>query len=101
MLLLFSITVLTWVPFRMQLPVALAYWQHLFTWTDFIIPDKRLILVLALAMIVEVLLYLSQGEVKMLGWPRLAQATLLAVAILAIFMATRADTGAPFIYQGF
>ncbi len=101
MLLVFSITVLTWVPFRMQLPVALAYWQHLFTWTDFIIPDKRLILVLALAMIVEVLLYLSQGEVKMLGWPRLAQATLLAVAILAIFMATRADTGAPFIYQGF
>jgi hypothetical protein len=36
-----------------------------------------------------------------LRWPRLAQATLLALAILAVFLMSQANTGAPFVYQGF
>jgi len=36
-----------------------------------------------------------------LRWPRVAQATLLALAMLALFLVSQADTGAPFVYQGF
>jgi hypothetical protein len=36
-----------------------------------------------------------------LRWPRLAQATLLALAILAVFLMSQANTGTPFVYQGF
>ncbi|MEW5871687.1 MAG: hypothetical protein AB1894_20630 [Chloroflexota bacterium] len=43
----------------------------------------------------------ARDELVFLRWPRLAQAALLALALLAIFLATRADVGQPFIYQEF
>jgi len=45
----------------------------------------------------------SRGEDErvFLSWPMPAKAAVFALAILAIVIATRADVGAPFIYQAF
>jgi hypothetical protein len=63
--------------------------------------DYRLLLFVLPSVAIDWLQVRSQDELPFLRWPRLAQATLLAVAALAIFLITRANTVAPFVYQEF
>ena len=97
----FLLAILVWVPFRMDLPVALAFWGRLFSWTKLVFHETRIMIIVAFALGLDVVQYFKRDELVFLHWPRLARATLLALAVLAVFLVTRADTGASFVYQGF
>jgi alginate O-acetyltransferase complex protein AlgI len=102
--LVFFFTLLAWVPFRMELPVAVDFWRGLTHITNFAFRYRRIVLtvpLLLLALAIDWFEYRSQDETVYLRWPRLAQATLLAVAIFFILIISQADYEEPFVYQGF
>lgn len=103
MALVFLLTLLAWVPFHpgVGLQATFAYWRALFTWTGWGNPDLRVILIVIPALIVDLIQHRARNETVFLRWPRLAQASLLAVATLAILLAVQGDVGVPFVYQGF
>jgi len=45
--------------------------------------------------------YRHKDELIFLKWPRWVQAALLALVTLGLFLASFADSAAPFVYQGF
>jgi alginate O-acetyltransferase complex protein AlgI len=101
MLLVFALTVLSWMFFRMQVPQAAAYILGLFRWTGAFALDARLVLLLVPALLLDLVQY-RQGELAFLRWPRLAQSTALALAILALALVLRARMALPpFVYQAF
>ena len=121
-LLTFSLAVLAWVPFRMELPVALQYWQGLIKWTmpDFKglglaiigwnplwswsplgLPNPLLIVMLILAIALDAQQHRAGSEEWLLNWPRWAQVLLVFALLLVALLAFFADTTAPFVYQGF
>ncbi len=100
--LVFVLVMLAWVPFRISdMSITLNYWQTMIAPTSHQIPPARILIVLIPALWVDWVQYRRSDELVFLRWPRLAQATLLALAILAVFLMSQADTGAPFVYQGF
>jgi D-alanyl-lipoteichoic acid acyltransferase DltB (MBOAT superfamily) len=121
-LLTFSLATLAWVPFRMEVPVALQYWNGLLRWTvpDFEalhfaiirwiplwswsplgLPNPLLILVLAAAITLDAFQNHAGSEEWLLHWPRWAQILVVVVLLLAALLAFFADTSTPFVYQGF
>lgn len=121
-LLTFSLATLAWVPFRMEVPVALQYWYGMLRWTmpDFKalvlgligwsplwnwsmlgLPNPLLFLVLAVAITLDVFQHRAAGEEWLLNWPRWAQVLLVITLLLVALLAFFADTSAPFVYQGF
>lgn len=100
----FLLVLLAWVPFRMELPVALEYWAGMFSLTYQAI-SFRLVLVLipllaAVAALDGIQLH-YRDETAFLRWPRWAQAGLLAVSVFLILLLNPGDQGNPFVYQGF
>jgi D-alanyl-lipoteichoic acid acyltransferase DltB (MBOAT superfamily) len=118
----FVLAALAWLPFRMTLPAAWAYLTGLFhwsmpkfaalaqtlsgsklisDWSGFQLPNPILLIVLAGAVVFDLLQNKGKDEEFVLRWSRLAQVlfvlVLLGVALLAFF----SDTTAPFVYQAF
>lgn len=102
MLVVVTLVVLAWVPFGApDVPHALAYWQGMLNFSDLRRPTVRVLVAILPALWLDWVQYRRNDELVFLRWPRLAQAALLALAILAIFLATQIDTSPPFVYQGF
>ena len=104
MAVVFLLVLLAWVPFRMELPVALDYWRGMFDWTYPVIRFRRILLCLpflALVVALDWVQYRYQDEAPFLRWPRLVQASLLAVSMFLIAIITQTDYEEPFVYQGF
>jgi len=102
MLFVVTLVVLAWVPFRApDVPRALDYWQGMLDFSDLRRPTVRVFVVILPALWLDWVQYRRGDELVFLRWPRLAQAALLALAILALFLTSQVDTGAPFVYQGF
>lgn len=104
MIVVFILVTLAWVPFRLEIPLALDFWQALFTWTGFTIRYRRIFLAipfLLLIILLDWLQYRAEDELVFLRWPRPAQAMLLALAMLLFLILIQADEGEPFIYQAF
>ena len=103
--LIFTLVILAWVPFRMELPEAVEFWRGLLNWSSFAIRYRRLFLVVPLiigAIGLDWIQYHYRDEVIYLRWPRLAQAFCLAVVLLLLFISTGGEgVGEPFVYQGF
>ena len=87
--------------FLFPVPTAIAYARGILSLDPLSPMDYRLLLFVLPSVAIDWLQVRSQDELPFLRWPRLAQATLLAVAALAIFLITRANTVAPFVYQEF
>ena len=121
-LITFVLASLAWVPFRMEVPVALQYWYGLLRWTmpDFNtlilgmigwsplwnwsmlgLPNPLLILVLAVAITLDTCQHRAGSEDWLLNLPRWAQILLVVTLLLVALLAFFADTSAPFVYQGF
>ncbi|MEA5079199.1 MAG: MBOAT family O-acyltransferase [Anaerolineaceae bacterium] len=118
----FLFAILAWVPFKMPIATAVAYWQSLLHWT---LPDLHLyvqalkneipfpaltgtqyINLTMLALLVLAIFFdLSQNRHKsetfLQSWPRWAQVTLIVVLLFVILLATYANNVAPFVYQSF
>ncbi len=104
MAMVFLLVTLAWGPFCMELPVALAYWRGMFDWTDNVIRFRRIFLFIPFLVLVVALDWVQhryQDETPFLRWPRLAQASLLAVSLFLLALITQTDYEEPFVYQGF
>jgi D-alanyl-lipoteichoic acid acyltransferase DltB (MBOAT superfamily) len=101
LMIVFFLVIMAWVPFNMNIPITIEYWRGLFDWSSISAPDFRVLIIIMPALLIDIVQHRDKNEVVFLEWPRFVQAALLAFAILAIFLVTRADAGAPFVYQGF
>ncbi|MGH7896885.1 MAG: MBOAT family O-acyltransferase [Candidatus Binatia bacterium] len=88
------------VPFRMDLGAALDTWTALAAWPGPIRPYPFATLLIAVSLAIDAVQERAGDDVPFVRWPRVAHAAVLAVAALAIFLATRAPAR-PFVYQGF
>lgn len=118
----FLFAILAWVPFKMPIGTAVAYWGSLLHWS---LPDlsqyvravkneipfpamtgtQYLNLTLAVLLLLAIFFDLAQNRKKsetfMLSWPRWAQILLVVVLLFAIVLATYSNNIAPFVYQSF
>lgn len=101
MLVVFGLTLFALVPFIMDLPVALTYWQRLFQFDASFVMDWRVLILIVPSLALDWAQYHFQDELVWLRLPRPAQALLLASAILILFLILQSNPGLPFVYQGF
>lgn len=123
--LVFSLTVLAWLPFRMELPAAADYLAGIFnpahwsdagfraaasdlirgrgfwSWPEYGIPDPRPFFLMLPSLWLDWRQEKLGDELFFLGWGGWRKAALLALALLAILLAAGADGQVPFVYQGF
>jgi D-alanyl-lipoteichoic acid acyltransferase DltB (MBOAT superfamily) len=100
----FILVMWAWVPFRVDIPVAIEFWQQLLSFGEFGLRYRRLVFaagfVLA-SVALDIVQRKYQDEVVFLRWPRLVQAALLAIVVFLILIVSQGDNVEPFVYQGF
>ena len=100
----FILVMWAWVPFRMEMPVAVEFWKQLLNFGEFGIRYRRLILaagfVLA-SIALDIVQRIYRDEVVFLRWPRLVQAALLAAVVFFTIIVSQGGDVEPFVYQGF
>jgi alginate O-acetyltransferase complex protein AlgI len=100
----FILVTFAWVPFVMELSVGLAYWRGMFDWTYPIIRFRRILLfipILGLSLGIDWLQRYYHDEAFFLRWPRMVQASLLAVSLFLLIFLVQPEQEQPFVYQGF
>lgn len=118
----FIFATLAWVPFRMELPAAAAYWKGMFSWktpqlialaqtitgsrllsgwSDFNLPNPILLLVLAAAVCFDHFQHRAGKEEFLTTAPRWAQVLLVVILLGTALLAFYSDTTAAFVYQTF
>ncbi len=122
--LVFVLTVLAWLPFRMDVPTAWEYLQGMFTpaqwaspalrqaasdllrgrgfwsWPEYGLPDPRVFLVILPSLWLD-WRQEKHEELFFRNWSPWGQAALLAAAVLLLLLVSGADAQVPFVYQGF
>ncbi len=100
----FILVIWAWVPFRVEMPVAIEFWQQLLSFGEFSLRYRRLVLVagyVLVSVLLDIVQRRSQDEVVFLRWPRPVQAALLAVVVFFVLIIAQGDQAEPFVYQGF
>lgn len=100
----FLLVMWAWVPFRLEMPLALEYWRHLLTFDQFGIRYRRLFFAavyILVAVLLDLVQYRSHDEVVFLQWPRPVQGFLLATVIFLVVIMSAGGVATPFVYQGF
>ncbi len=102
---IFVLVSLAWVPFRMDIPVALEYWRGLLlNWQTFDLRYSRTLLMVPFLFALigfDWIQFKRQGELTFLSWPRWVRAALLGGVFFAVFLLTQRMQADVFIYQGF
>ncbi len=104
MAIVFVLVMLAWVPFRLEIPLALEFWRGLFSWGNWGFIHRRIVLIVPLILVSVGLDWAQRrghSETVFLRWPRPVQAALLAVAIFLLLIVKQGEGEAPFVYQGF
>jgi alginate O-acetyltransferase complex protein AlgI len=104
MVVVFSLVILTWVPFRWELPAAFQFWEALLNWSNIAIRYHRMFLVLPLlfvSLVLDYIQYHSKDEFIFLKWPPLTKAACMAIVLFLIFILTAGNFEQPFVYQAF
>ena len=93
------------VPFRMEWPIAVEFWRGLFAFRGAGIGQPVAVAAVGALAVLSLAIDLVQrrtaDELAFLGWPRPMRSALVAAALLALFLATRAELARDFVYQGF
>ena len=100
----FSLVILAWVPFRWELPAAFQLWEALLNWSDIAIRYRRMLIVLPLllgSLMLDFIQYRSEDEFSFLKRTPLTKATCMALVLFWIFILTAGDFEQPFVYQAF
>lgn len=100
-LIVFVLALFVMVPFVVGFEGTLAYWRGMLRLPQPIDGDIRITILIAVTLGIDAIQRLARDELVFLRWPRPAQAALLSLSIVAIFLASRSDISDPFIYQGF
>jgi D-alanyl-lipoteichoic acid acyltransferase DltB (MBOAT superfamily) len=104
MLIVFLLVMVAWVPFKVEMPIAVQFWKQLLSFGTFEVRYRRLFLVaifVLITLIIDLLQRRFQDEVVFLRWPRLAKAAALAIVIFLVIIVSSGDVSEPFVYQGF
>ncbi len=100
----FVLTIFAWVPFRVEMPVAIELWQSLLALGNFGLQYRRLglaFIYILLALAIDVIQKRTNDEFVFLRWPRLAQAFAIATIIFLTIIISLGTVSEPFVYQGF
>ncbi len=97
----FGLAALAGVPFLAGVTHLRPAYGSLLHWGTLGKPDLRILILVTATLGLDWIQSRGEDERVFLSWPMPAKAAVLALAILAIVIATRADVGAPFIYQAF
>jgi D-alanyl-lipoteichoic acid acyltransferase DltB (MBOAT superfamily) len=100
----FLLVMWAWVPFRVEMPLAIEFWKRLLAFGDFGLRYRRLVFAigyLIVAVLLDLIQWYYQDEVVFLRWPRLIQASVLAAVIFLIILVSGDAEITPFVYQGF
>jgi magnesium-transporting ATPase (P-type) len=118
----FIFSVLAWVPFKMPLAAALAYWRSMLRWVKPDLYEYRLAIagqikfppltnsqyinivcfvILALAILFDLAQNHQKSELFLQQWPRWAQVIVIVVLLTVIVLAAYSNNVAPFVYQTF
>jgi D-alanyl-lipoteichoic acid acyltransferase DltB (MBOAT superfamily) len=101
---IFILVMWAWVPFRVEMPIAVQFWQQLLSLGTFHLQYRRLGLTLGylfVSLALDVIQRRYQNEVVFLRWPRPVQAAALAAVIFLILIVSSGTVSEPFVYQGF
>jgi D-alanyl-lipoteichoic acid acyltransferase DltB (MBOAT superfamily) len=104
MAVVFGFVILAWVPFRWGIPATFSFWGALLNFSGLVMRYRRLIFVIPIllgSLGLDFLQYRTEDEFIFLKWPRLVQATCVALILLLIFITTSAEFKEPFVYQAF
>lgn len=92
-------------PFRLDVPQTFAFWIGLFRWGPFqtftVAATLKPILAIGLSFYLDWKHLATRDELGLLRLPRRTQVFLLAAGMFLLFLATRQQIAAPFIYQEF
>lgn len=92
-------------PFKLDIAGALAFWSGLFRWGPFqtftLATTLKPFFVIALSFYLDVKQLPERDERGLLRLPKATQIFLLAAGLFLLFLATRQQIAAPFIYQEF
>jgi D-alanyl-lipoteichoic acid acyltransferase DltB (MBOAT superfamily) len=100
----FILVMWAWVPFRVEMPVAVEFWKQLLSFGEFGLRYRRLVFVAAYVLAsvaLDIVQRYYNDEVVFLRWPRLAQAFFLATVLFLVFIVSQGNNVEPFVYQGF
>lgn len=93
------------VPFKLDIPQTLAFWAGLFRWGSFqtftMASTLKPIFAIGLSFYLDYTHLPTRDELGLLRLPKTAQIILLAAGLFLLFLATRQQIAAPFIYQEF
>jgi D-alanyl-lipoteichoic acid acyltransferase DltB (MBOAT superfamily) len=102
MLAVFVLGTLAFVPFRAgSVSAAMALWAALLRPAGWALPPAALVVVVGATLLMDTLERRTGDPTAVLAWPRPARAAALALAVLLVFLASRAAPPAPFVYQNF
>ena len=104
MAVVFVLVMWAWVPFRLEMPVAIQFWQQLLSFGSSGLRYRRIVFAAAyvfVAVALDLMQRRYQDEVIFLRWPRLAQAVALATVIFLVMIISSDTVSEPFVYQGF
>ena len=96
----FTLGSLAFVPFRLDTQTALIYWRRL-AGPPGGVPDLRIIFLMLWSLWLDRIEGRHGDATAFWPWPRLARASLLAIAVVLWVLLTRQQSPAPFIYRGF
>lgn len=100
----FLLVMWAWVPFRVEMPVALQFWRQLLDFSDGGLRYRRLIMAagyLLIALTLDIIQHNYRDELIFLRWPRPVRAFLLAAVVFLIMLISAGTVAQPFVYQGF
>jgi D-alanyl-lipoteichoic acid acyltransferase DltB (MBOAT superfamily) len=89
------------IPFLVGAPATFSAWQRLADWSVVGNLEGRVLLFVGASTVVDWFQSNSGDELIFLRWPKLAQAVLLAISVVAALITMQIKTEAGFIYQGF
>jgi D-alanyl-lipoteichoic acid acyltransferase DltB (MBOAT superfamily) len=99
------VLILISVPFKLDLIHALAFWSGIFRWgaAQSLSFHKIIkpVLAIGLSLFIDIMQLPKKDELGLLRLPKTAQVFLLTTGLLLLFLATRQQAVAPFIYQEF
>lgn len=101
MLVVFGLTLVALVPFVMDIQAVPAFWGELLQVDRAFVMDWRVAVLVLSSLTLDWAQYHFKDEVVFLRLPLPARASLLAGALIVMFLLTRSDTGVPFVYRGF
>ncbi len=104
MLIVFVLVMVAWVPFRVEMPIAVQFWKQLLNFGTFDIRYRRIVLAfgyILVTFLIDILQRRYQDEVMFLRWPSLAKAAALAIVIFLVIIVSSGTVPEPFVYQGF